>query len=242
MEQSEDNIIKHPSVAEPDKFETEFDAFVYHISHDVRASSRALTELPTWIEEDLIDAGVEMPKSVHESLRLMKRHTARLDGILSDLLTYSRIGRMQRTGNIEIAPRVATVLRALEIPSTFRVLTELDAQTVRMGNKDLERLLDALLSNPIKHRTQDTGLMRIETELKASTFRLTVSDDGPGIEPQYQARVFSMMTTLKPRDQVEGSGMGLPIARKIAEYYGGKISLHAPGREGGCTIIVELPQ
>jgi len=59
-----------------------------------------------------------------------------------------------------------------------------------------------------------------------------VVDDGPGIEPRFHARVFDMFQTLKPRDRVEGSGLGLSIVRKLIESHGGKIELHSepPGR------------
>jgi signal transduction histidine kinase len=57
-----------------------------------------------------------------------------------------------------------------------------------------------------------------------------VRDDGPGIAPQYHERIFQMFQTLKPRDQVEGSGMGLAMAKKHVEAYGGKISVQSePG-------------
>jgi len=68
---------------------------IYLISHDVRSSVRALLELPNWISEDLEEAGFPVQGQVAASIELMNRHTSRLDRMLVDLLTYSRIGRMQ---------------------------------------------------------------------------------------------------------------------------------------------------
>jgi len=59
----------------------------------------------------------------------------------------------------------------------------------------------------------------------------SVSDDGPGIDAAYHEKVFMMFETLHPRDQTEGSGMGLAIIRKLIETYGGQIGLESePGR------------
>ena len=59
-----------------------------------------------------------------------------------------------------------------------------------------------------------------------------VADDGPGIEPEYHAKIFEIYQTLKPRDEVEGSGMGLAIVKKIVESRGGRIWLHSAAGEG----------
>lgn len=61
---------------------------------------------------------------------------------------------------------------------------------------------------------------------------LAVTDDGPGIAPQFHSRIFDLFQTLKPRDQVEGSGMGLAIVKKIVESHGGQIAVESTPGEG----------
>jgi signal transduction histidine kinase len=65
-----------------------------------------------------------------------------------------------------------------------------------------------------------------------------VSDDGPGIPEQYRERVFGMFQTLRPRDEVEGSGMGLAIVRKLTESQGGRVWLS--DRAGGRGLSVHV--
>ena len=72
-------------------------------------------------------------------------------------------------------------------------------------------------------------------------FFLTVSDDGPGIPPQFREAVFDPLRTLKPRDVCEGSGMGLAIARKIVTRLGGTISLAETEGTRGTTVSFTLP-
>jgi signal transduction histidine kinase len=61
---------------------------------------------------------------------------------------------------------------------------------------------------------------------------LSVKDDGPGIAPEYHERVFRLFHTLRPRDEVEGSGMGLAIVKKLVEAHGGEIRLHSDVGQG----------
>jgi len=70
---------------------------------------------------------------------------------------------------------------------------------------------------------------------------LPVKDDGPGIAPIYHQKIFKMLQTLKPRDRVEGSGMGLAIVRKHIELFGGTIEVASEEGEG-CAFIFTWPK
>lgn len=67
-----------------------------------------------------------------------------------------------------------------------------------------------------------------------------VTDDGPGMIPEHQQRVFAMFQTLKPRDEVEGSGMGLALVKKTVEGFGGWVTLESDG-DSGCTFCFMWP-
>lgn len=221
---------------------SEFDDLIYIISHDVRNSVRALIELPQWIEEDLSEAGIKLEGSVAESIRMMNSHTGRLDRMLVDLLTFSRVGRMQDGCNIEIDTALTDVLEEMRIPTGFTVKADLSLNTLFIGERDGLNLLTQLVSNAIKHHDKASGEVMVTLHEDNEEAILRVSDDGPGIARQYCERVFAAMTTLKPRDEVEGSGMGLATVRKIAQHYGGRITV-GPGLNGaGTTVEVRLPR
>ncbi len=220
----------------------EFEDLIYLISHDVRNSVRALIELPQWIAEDLAQAGVKLEGSVAESIELMNTHTGRLDRMLVDLLTFSRVGRMQDLTEIEVDVALSEVLEEMRIPQGFAVTADLSVNTLFLGERDAFTLLTHLVSNAIKHHDRGTGEITITVEKTTDGTVLRVADDGPGILPQYREKVFSAMTTLRPRDEVEGSGMGLTIVRKIALCYGGSVTL-SEGAEGrGTSVEIQLPE
>lgn len=216
----------------------EFEDFIYLLSHDIRNSLRALLEVPQWIEEDLREENHPIDGSLRENIDLMNTHTCRLDRMLSDMLVYSRVGRKQTLETIDLNAALDTILDQLSIPPQISVHRDLNCQTLHMGDKDAMTLLNALVSNAIKHRDDETTSVTIACEQENGKNILRVSDDGPGIPMKYRGRVFEAITTLKPRDVVEGSGMGLTIVRKIVELYRGTINLTSG--EDGRGLIIEV--
>lgn len=240
------NVIAHQE--NTDKFEvdmfssaSELEDFVYLISHDVRNSVRALIELPQWIEEDLLESGVRVDGSVSQSIDLMNRHTGRLDRMLVDLLTFSRVGRMQDVSKIDVDIALSDMLEAMRIPSGFTVRAELETNALFLGERDALTLFTQLVSNAIKHHDKKKGEVIVSLHEESDAAVLRVSDDGPGIEEKYRERIFAAMTTLRPRDEVEGSGMGLAIVRKIAQTYGGELSVGVGAQRRGTTVEVRFP-
>ncbi|WP_370400625.1 sensor histidine kinase [Sulfitobacter sp. JB4-11] len=220
----------------------DIDDFIYLISHDVRASVRALLELPQWIAEDLEEAGIKVEGSVAQSIDLMNRHTGRLDRMLVDLLTYSRIGRMQDIREIDVGAALAEVCDTMQLPSGFTLTQDIECGPLRIGERDILTLLTALLSNAVKHHDKVQGHIVVTAQTCDDMVILSVSDNGPGIEEEMHPRIFGAMTTLRPRDEVEGSGMGLANVRKIAEFYGGDARVGPSIYGRGCTIEVRLPR
>lgn len=220
----------------------DIDDFIYLMSHDVRASVRALLELPQWIAEDLTEAGVEITGSVAQSIEMMNRHTARLDRMLMDLLTYSRIGRMQPVVRVDVGAALDEVLSELHVPETMRLSRDISCDFAMMGEQDMLLLWSALIGNAIKHHHAKHGAIAIRTCVEGANIRFTVSDDGPGIPEKFHTRALGAMTTLRPRDEVEGTGMGLANVRKLAEHYAGYVSLaDVPGAQSGLRVDVVIP-
>ncbi|MEM9967232.1 MAG: HAMP domain-containing sensor histidine kinase [Pseudomonadota bacterium] len=217
----------------------EMEDFVYLISHDLRGSVRALTELPEWIIEDLREAEITIDERLGASIDMMRTHMRRLDRMLVDLLTFSRIGRMQNVHAVELSSALASVVGSLDIPESFKISSRFDCSTLWIGERDILTLLSALLENAIKHHDACTGHVELCSRIENQMVVLEVADDGPGIPPRFQERVFAPMVTLRPRDEVEASGMGLANVRKIATFYGGSAQLLPV--EKGCRISVRLP-
>jgi signal transduction histidine kinase len=211
----------------------EYENFIYLISHDLRNSMRALIEVPRWIAEDLEETGHRIEGSLAENLGLMNTHTRRLDRMLFDLLVHSRIGRNQAVIAVELSDVVDTICQEYRIPSSIRLEIDLAVPTLLIGERDAYTLLTALFTNALRHRDAATSCISLSSRAERDAVILHFCDDGPGIAPIHREKVFQAMTTLKARDEVEGSGMGLAHVRKILRTYGGSLTwVDRPDRRG----------
>ena len=241
MHEPQQTFRKPVELQQPSEPSKDIDDFIYLISHDVRNSVRALLELPHWIEEDLVDAGYSVTGPLAENIALMNTHTRRLDRMLYDLLIYSRLGRMQSVTRNDLNDSLDQVLQSMSLPNEFKIVRRIEAKTVTMGDRDILTLLNSLISNAVKHHDKDHGEIIVSTHDEPPEFVLTVTDDGPGINSEFHERVFGAMTTLKPRDEIEGSGMGLTNCRKIAALYDGRISMTQAYDDRGTRIEIRVP-
>ena len=98
------------------------------------------------------------------------------------------------------------------------------------------------MSNAIKHHDREDGTIRVGYKDGETHHQYYVSDDGPGIPEEYHGRVFEIFRKLKPRDEVEGSGMGLSIVKKLTEALGGKVEILSEDGKRGTTFTVHIPK
>lgn len=214
------------------------DDFAYVASHDLRAPLRDIDNLATWISEDLQD----VPASTARHLATMRQRVGRMENLLGDLLEYSRAGRIygppERLYLKQVCAAVQGLLPAGEGFTTSFPDVDLELHTPR---QPLEQVLRNLVSNAIKHHHRDHGRVEVGVDVGPSMLTFHVQDDGPGIAPEFHARIFGMFQTLRPRDEIEGTGMGLALCKKLVEAHGGSIWLRSQlGR--GSTFSFSWPR
>jgi signal transduction histidine kinase len=164
---------------------------------------------------------------------LLKSRVHRLESLLDDLLAYAHAGR----GDSAIVPVDTNVLvkemaGLVALPEGFAIESGAAMPILLTARAPLTQVLQNLISNAIKHHDHTAdGHVWVDTAPAHGGVELIVTDDGPGIPERFRDRVFGMFQTLRPRDEVEGSGMGLAIVKKLVERQGGKIWL-AEGRAG----------
>lgn len=220
---------------------SETDDLIYRISHDLRASVRALQDLPTWVVEDLEKSAVCVPPPTGRHLELISSHACRLDLMLTGLLEYSRIGRMQPIAPLKPAEVLDSVLDDLGLPEDVTLAVDLDRGSVQMGDADLARVFSILLTNAVRFHPDNAP--RIEVvggPVSDRTWQIDVTDDGPGISEDRREFILRPMTKLVSRDVDPGAGMGLAILKKIAETYGGDVTVDAGKNGKGTRVRVTL--
>ncbi|MEO0918307.1 MAG: HAMP domain-containing sensor histidine kinase [Pseudomonadota bacterium] len=221
--------------------EGETDELIYRLSHDLRASVRALQELPTWIAEDLDTANIHLPKPTGRHLELISSHAVRLDLMLTGLLEHSRIGRMQAIAAVKPASVFDGVVEDLGLPDGAKLNARIDKGSVQMGDTDLARIFSILLVNAVRfHPEKSPRIDVVAGPANDREWMIEVSDNGPGIPKPQRDFVLRPMTKLVSRDVDPGAGMGLAILKKIAETYGGSVTIGDTKTGKGTKVRVLL--
>ncbi|SNR81465.1 transporter substrate-binding domain-containing protein [Puniceibacterium sediminis] len=217
---------------------SELDAFARVASHDLKAPLNAIQKTSQWIEEDL---EAVLTEDTRESFRILRSRVSRMSLLLNDLFTHAKIGRNQPSGRrVSGRQLVDEVIELAGVPESFAVELDPSLDNVVVEAMPLLTVLLNLVQNAVKHSESHDGTIRIFVKDVGKTHFFIVEDDGPGIDPKYHERVFGMFQTLKRRDEVEGSGMGLAIVRKTVALAGGRITL-ASELGQGCRFTVEWP-
>ena len=208
----------------------ELDRFAYIASHDLKAPLRAIDQLSQWISEDVGDQAKSQTK---RHVELMQNRVRRLEKLLDDLLDYARVKiDVHQLEMVDLNIVVDEIKFLLGAPVEFEFSISDPLPTFQTEKTAIEICFRNLISNAVKHHDKSCGVVMIGAKDAGDFFEFYVSDDGPGIEPEYRKQVFEIFRTLKSRDQVEGSGMGLTLVKKILDSVNGKIWIDDENTDG----------
>jgi signal transduction histidine kinase len=199
----------------------ELDKFASIVSHDLKAPLRAIGNLTGWIEED---AGDTLAPEVRANFNLIKQRVRRMEDLINAILDYSRADRRQ--GDEEPIDSMALVRESFDFigsPENAELVIRSEMPRFVSDKTRLVQVFTNLLGNAIKYN--DKPQIRIEVSCRelADGWEFSVKDNGPGIDPKYHEKIFVIFQTLNRRDDVESTGVGLAIVKKIIEDQGGRI-------------------
>ncbi len=234
---AEDQLRRH--AAKLEKSNRELDEFAYVASHDLRSPLQGVKNLASWIKEDNEHL---LPEESRRHLDLMHQRLARMERLLDDLLEYSRVGRMhQAVSEVDVGQLLETIVDSLPRPEAMQVVIDRSLPTLLTMRAPLDLVFRNLIQNAIKHHHRAQGRIEITCQEEGDSYLFGVRDDGPGIGVEFHDRIFKMFETLKPRDTVEGSGMGLSIVQKTVETIGGRIYLES-SKGAGAAFYFTWPK
>lgn len=219
----------------------ELQDFASVAAHDLQEPLRKVqafaTRLQTKCSELLNDTGKEYVEKIRSS-------TNRMQALIDDLLTFSRIStRAQPFQTTSLDDLARDVISDLEIriektnaKIEIGTLPNLQADAIQM-----RQLFQNLISNAIKFAKKDVPpIVKISAEVEDSLCRLYFADNGIGFDEKYLDRIFTIFQRLHEREEYEGTGVGLAVCKRIVERHNGSITAKSsPG--AGATFIITLP-
>lgn len=216
----------------------DLEEFAYAASHDLRAPLRAITNLANWIKDDMAD---RFDDENRNRLDLLISRALRLDRLIEDLLEYSRAGRvLGKVTRTDVSELVEEIVELLSPAEGFEIARSSPLPVLNTACVPLQQILRNLIQNAIKHHDQQTGRIDISARSAGSFIEFVIADDGPGIPIEFRERIFGLFETLKPRDVVEGSGIGLAVVKRTVEKLGGTITVE-PNEPRGTTFRFTWP-
>ena len=220
--------------------------FVANVSHELRT--------PLSILRGYIETLLDSPKTPREELtrilRVMERHSDRLELLVEDLLTLAQLesGKPDlQIGTVDLSSFFPEMVRDWEKKLTSKQLNMSvdvppDLSPIRVDRTRLQEALYNLLDNAMKY-SREHGEIRLSARQRDGEIELTVSDDGIGIATEDLPRIFERFyraDKARSPDKVRGTGLGLAIVKHIAQLHGGRVEAESE-LDKGTTIRVVLP-
>ncbi|MEO0352302.1 MAG: PAS domain S-box protein [Cyanobacteria bacterium P01_A01_bin.15] len=234
------NLMLSQATASLEQRNRELDEFAYVASHDLKAPLRAIANLAAWLEEDLDD---RLPPENKQQLDLLQGRVHRMEKLIDGLLAYSRVGRGQQLSEpVDLNLLLQNVVDLLDPPPDFTIAIAANLPTLIAARPALFQVFGNLIGNAIRHHDRADGRVDIRYQLLTDGFHeFSVIDDGPGIDPAFHHKVFSMFQVLEARDKVENTGIGLSIVKKTVEAEGGSVFLDSEVGQG-CAFRFTWPK
>jgi len=220
--------------------------FVANVSHELKTP---VTSIQGYVEA-LLEGAIKDPQQAERFLRIIAKHSDRLNSIIEDLLILSRLeeDRERKETSFEVTELKPVLASAIELASIkaedkqMKIQLVCDEQiVVRMNTALLEQAVLNLVENAIKYSPLG-GDVRISVEQNGKEVAITVKDNGCGITQEHLPRIFERFYVVdKGRSRkLGGTGLGLAIVKHIAQVHGGSVTVESsPGR--GSTFTIHLP-
>lgn len=240
-----DTIQKHAEelelrIAERDQTNAELEAFSYSVSHDLRAPLRAIQGFTNIVLED---SGDQLPGDAKENLRQVLTAVRRMNRLVEDLLTYSRIGTMDlQLSRMSVSAALAEALNQLDPDHRGKVTTSVPSGLyINAHPATISQVFFNLIQNGLKFYPEGKiAHVEVSAEREGRNVVVAIRDEGIGIATQHQERIFKVFERLHTSNKYPGTGIGLAIVKRGVSRMGGTVRLKSEvGR--GSAFYISLP-
>lgn len=228
-----ENTIKKLTIAN-----YELSEFTRIAAHDLKSPLRAIGSLAGIVYSEY---GDKLDSQGKELLNKIVSRSIRMDKQLSSILRYSEIHRSKQERSVDLNLLLNQMISELSLPPNTELIIENRLPIIVCESGLMRQLFKCLLDNAIKFIDKPKACIKIGCLKQEDFWRFRISDNGPGIESKYFDKIFKVFQKLARFDDFESIGIGLPIAKKVVELYGGRIWVESEIGNGS-TFFFTLPK
>jgi signal transduction histidine kinase len=218
----------------------ELEAFSYSVSHDLRAPLRSIDGYSRVMMEDY---GDKVDDEGKRTLNVIRRNALRMGQLIDDLLSFSRIGKLNLTKiNLDMASITETVVEEFKTEQNKNVEFIIKDMLPTQGDRSmLKQVITNLLSNAVKYSMKkERPIVEIGSFQSADGNVYYVTDNGAGFDMLYYNKLFGVFQRLHSANEFEGTGVGLALVQRIVSKHGGKVWAEGKVNQGA-TFYFSLP-
>jgi len=208
------------TIAELSRSNRQLQDFVHIAAHDLKTPVRGIGTLADWIINDYGDWFDEQGR---EQIRLLKTRVLRIDKLIDGMLQFSKIARNRpKEHHVDLNGLMKTVIGKIKPAENIEIAAD-SLPPINCQREHAELLFESIISNAVTFMDKPKGLIKVGCLEQGDFWKFYIQDNGPGIEQKHFERIFKIFQTLPGKDTPQTAGVGLAVARKIVEIYGGKI-------------------
>ncbi|MFX1409427.1 MAG: ATP-binding protein [Promethearchaeota archaeon] len=216
--------------------------FAYVASHDLQEPLRAIVSFSQLLEDKYRD---KIDNDGKEFIHFVTDGAKKMNTLIKDLLLYSRItthAKPSKLTNLKDIIEDAMFNLHEAIKESGAVITYDEMPVLKVDRTQFVQLFQNLISNSIKFRREEPPKIHIGAKILNNGWLFTVKDNGIGIESKYFDKLFNIFYRLHTKEEYPGTGIGLPICKKIIQRYNGKIWVESKFGKGSTFYFTIFPK
>jgi signal transduction histidine kinase/tetratricopeptide (TPR) repeat protein len=229
------------TIEDLEKANEELTHFSYITSHDLKEPLRSINGFVTLLRREV---GNDLNSNAADLMQNIQRFVRQMNRLIEDVMSFSLISKKKPHYHSialkEVVEEVKGSLSAKLDKSNAAIHLQNDLQ-LNSSRTHLVLILSNLCKNAIHYNKSELPTVDIAAKENGQFWKIEVKDNGIGIAPKYQEQIFVMFKRLHSRSEYDGTGLGLPITKKLIEQLGGHISVESQEGEGS-TFTVFLPK
>ncbi|OWP85021.1 hypothetical protein BWK59_02300 [Flavobacterium davisii] len=207
------------------------------VSHDLKSPLRSIHSLISWIKEDNLK---EFSEQTLSYLEMIERKVEKMDHLIQGILTYSKIDTLENVyEEVNTNEIIQNIIQIIHIPENVKVTIANVLPIIQADQYRIQQLFQNLISNAVTYIDKPQGQVIVDYKDNNDSHLFSISDNGPGIAPENQDKIFTIFQSFTKHEK--STGIGLSIVKKIIENYKGEIWLKSQ-ENIGTTFFIKIPK